>query len=140
MTYIGKSSISTALFNFTFTGNPATNDYMTLNTLENNISGASISGTSLTLPPGGYLLQACIGADRTSGSNAMDWRIEQDSTLIGSVGSMDNSVNDRQGVDQCVAQFESGSSSTVKIKVTSATSSAWTISQNYSYLLVIRNG
>lgn len=139
MSYIGNPSIELGLFNFTHSGNLATNDYLTLNTLENNISSSSVTSQTLNLPAGSYLIQACVGANRTAIGNEMSWRIEKDGTLVGSTGSMDDATNARQGVDITVCEYDDSTTSAIKIKITSCTSSVWTIDQDWGYLLVIRS-
>lgn len=139
MSYMGNSKIELGLFNFTHSGNLAANDYLTLNTLENNISSSSVTSQTLNLPPGSYLIQTCVAADRTTISDFMSWQIEKDGTLLGSTGTMDDNTNARQGVDIAVCEFFDSTSSSIKIKITTCTASAWTANQSYGYLLIIRS-
>lgn len=133
------SSVEASQLTLSATGNLAANDYFTLTADHTGITGQSISGSSLTLPQGAYLVTASLGLDRTVFSDFLRYQIEVDGSLVGSVGRMDSSGDGyAMNVDQAVASFELTANTNVKIKVTACTASAWTTQSTYSYLTVIR--
>jgi hypothetical protein len=116
-----------------------TNDYLTLNSSVAGITNESISGDTITLPEGHYLINVSLGLDRTLYSNNCEYRIEVDGILTGSTGFMDTTTAPRSmNVDQAIATFYLSSAGDIKIKITNATAAAWTTQLNYSYLYIIR--
>lgn len=145
MTYQPQNTLEASLHKLTHTGNLATNDYFTVTSDVSGITGESISGVSVTLPPGCYAIYASIGCDRAGGfDDLLFYQIELDGSLIGSKGAADcfdagtNPDTVYLCVDQAVATFEVQKSVTLKIKCTSCTASTWTQNTDYSYLLIQR--
>lgn len=146
MTYQPQTVLEASLHKLTHTGNLATNDYFTVTSDVSGITGESISGVSVTLPPGCYAVYASIGCDRAGGfSDKLFYQIELDGSLIGSTGAADcfdaNPEPDIAYlcVDQAVAAFEVQKSVTLKVKCTECTASTWTQNTDYSYLLIKRS-
>ena len=144
MSYSGSPQVEIGLFKFTFSGNLSTNDYVNITAEDNNISSSSITGSNtLNLPAGDYLLKCFVGASRTSGSDVLEFQIENDGSLVGIEGShlSTNVVNSDYETtsDHAYAQISKTASNTIKVKVTNCTSSSWTVDSNYSYFLVIRS-
>ena len=141
MSYPGFPSVEIGYFNFTFTGNIATNDYININAVDNDITGSSITGSNtLNLPAGDYLIKAYVGASRTSASDTFTFRIESDGTLVGATGAQITMATTReQPSDHAYAQISKTASNTIKIKVVACTATAWTVDQDFSYLLIIRS-
>lgn len=141
MSYAGFPTVEIGYFSFNFTGNIATNDYINISAVKNDISSSSITGSNtLNLPEGDYLIKAYVGASRTNPSDTFNFQIESDSSLIGAIGGqITMSTTREQPSDHAYAQISKTTSSTIKIKVISCTASAWTVDTDYGYLLVIRS-
>lgn len=145
MTYQPQNTLEASLHKLSHTGNLATNDYFSVAIDVSGITGESISGTSVTLPPGCYAVYASIGCDRANGfHDHLFYQVEVDGSLIGTKGAADCSDLSTNPdtvylcVDQAVATFEVQKTITLKIKCTSCSSSAWTQNKDYSYLLIQR--
>lgn len=141
MSYPGSPSVEIGYFDFTFSGNIATNDYININAVDNDITGSSITGSNtLNLPEGDYLIKAYVGATRTSASDTFTFQVESDGSLVGAIGSqISMGTNREQPSDHAYAQISKTASNSIKIKVVSCTATAWTVDQDFSYLLVIRS-
>ena len=141
MSYVGYPSVEIGYFDFTFTGNISTNDYININAVDNDISGSSITGSNtLNLPAGDYLIKAYVGASRTNPSDTFTFQIESDSSLVGAIGAQITMATTReQPSDHAYAQISKTSSNSIKIKVISCTATSWTVDQDYGYLLIIRS-
>ena len=139
MTYQPPGQCSIALLKIDWTSTLASNDYFSFSIDVNNINNLSVSTTSISLPPGCYSVEASFGGNRTNGFvDDLFYQQELEGVLIGNIGAADcsNSSNEYMNVDQAVSSFEIRKTSTLKLKCTNCTSSAWTSSSDYSYLLI----
>jgi hypothetical protein len=107
-------------YSASFSGNTSLGSLMTFTTLFSNISSSSVSGSSLTLPPGHYLLKASLGINNSNSiANYANYAWEIDGSTVGQEGS--STQDNKVGIDPCHALLtvKSGDTATVKIKITS---------------------
>ena len=122
-------------------GTIATGDYLNLTSDIAGITGQTITGgNTLNLPAGHYLIEASLGLNRTAYSNTLTYKCEVDGILKGTTGAMDStdSNNPSFTIDQAGCATSQDDSWSLKIKVISCTTSAWTAQSDYSYLLITR--
>ena len=125
-------------FSLSHTGYFNTNDYMSFTTRNNNTTGLSISGTSMTLPPGNYLIKAMLSGNNTNKTDDFTYRLELNNTLVGSTGQTETATSNKIASDHVGFAFSIYESSVLKLKVVSATSNVWTALTDYSYIIVLR--
>ena len=139
MTYKGKLNAEIATFTVASGTSVATNSYVNFIARTNNITGASVSTNTITLPPGCYLVRGVIGGAKSAISDVLRYQFELDGTLVGALGGLDTSY--KTTVDDAKAQFSiTANSGSLKFKVILESSySNWTIDPDYSYILIMRS-
>ena len=141
MTYRGDLDLSVELadLEISYSGNFATKDYMNFSVRNNNITGLSVSGDTISFPAGSFLVKAMIGADRTLASDDFTYQLELDGSLVGNLGQTETSSSQKTGVDHVAFAFDLESTGSLKLKIVSATASSWTVNSAYCYVLIIRS-
>ena len=142
MTYIESATVEKEMkILFTKTnhsGNLSDNDLITFNTtaIYNNTSNVTLNSDNVVLGEGNYLIECSVGiSNANSISNYANWNILVDDTEQNTPGS---SIEDgKVGVDTSIAiiSVPSGSTKTVKIKVTSVGGTC-SVSDDYSFLMI----
>tara|TARA_Y100000114_G_scaffold139165_1_gene142906 strand:+ start:1862 stop:2287 length:426 start_codon:yes stop_codon:yes gene_type:complete len=140
MSYDGiVTNVELSDFGVTFSGNFSAGDYLNFTTRTNTISGLTVGTAVLNVPAGSYLVKSAIGANRTAESDNFTYQLELNGSLVGNLGQTETGGLKKIGVDHVAAAFDLKETATLKLKIISATLSAWTIDADYCYLYFIRS-
>lgn len=122
-------------------GTIALGDYLDLTSDVAGITGQALTGgNTLSLPAGHYLIEASLGLDRSAYTDVLTYRCEVNGSLEGTTGAMDStdSTHNSFSVDQAGCVTSQDDTWSLKVKVITCTTNAWTAQNAYSYLIITR--